>query len=553
MGTKQTAGDAAAIRLDGSGQGGQKSGMVRIMVISLGLFVIFLDSTVVNIALSSIIARFGMSLDKAAWIMNGYTMTVAMLLVFMGRLADLIGKYRLYMLGLLVFLASSLMCALSTGPTMLIVFRVMQGIGGAMSIPASMGLARAAAPEGKVGAAMGIWSAAGALAIAAGPALGGVLTEWAGWRAVFYINLPVIGIASLLMLRLFKGYKDERTRIRLNPVSTILLSGGIYLLTDSLLSGQDEGWASLRIVGGFCCAALLLVAYIGLERRSKTPLVDLRLFRNRAYTVGVSSNFLGGMLLMGIMILAPLYFTEVRHYSTIHASLAITPLSAILLVAAPLVGKWADRAGAVRPLTAGYIIALIGCGMMAVIQSDSSAPFVMASLTIVGTGVGFIAVTSLTLSTLNVKPADISMASGVFAMMRNLGGAVGVALFVSIMLSSFNGSAAAMEKAVVAQVEHADWAEPAKSEALAAVHAFYADTANRSKAETASASAGLGSLGEDRSGQLEAWLKDEAERSEAKAMGRAYLGGAVLTVLFMAALLAMRGQRAARASGQGAG
>ncbi|WP_127532030.1 DHA2 family efflux MFS transporter permease subunit [Paenibacillus kobensis] len=551
MGTKQTAGDAAAVRLNASEQGGQQSGMVRVMVISLGLFVIFLDSTVVNISLSSIIEQFGMSLDTAAWIMNGYTMTVAMLLVFMGRLADLIGKYRLYTLGLFVFLFSSLMCALAKGPEMLILFRVLQGIGGAMSIPASMGFVRAAAPEGKVGSAMGIWSAAGALAIAAGPALGGALTELAGWRSVFYINIPVIGVALLLMLRLFKGYRDEKVRLRLNPVSTILLSGAIYLLTDSLLSGQDQGWTSWRIIGGFCCAVVLLAAYIGVERRSKSPLVDFRLFRNRAYTVGVISNFLGGILLMGIMILAPLYFTEVRHYSTIHASLAITPLSAILLVAAPLVGKWADRAGAVKPLTAGYIIALIGCGMMAVIQSDSSVPYVIASLTIVGTGVGFIAVTSLMLSTLNVKPSDISMASGVFAMMRNLGGAVGVALFVSIMLSSFNSSEAAMEKAVTAQVEQTDWAEPAKSEALATVHAFYAAPAER--AEASAASANIGSLGEERSRQLKAWLAAEAGRSEATSMGRSYLGGAILTVLFMGALLALRGQRASQASGQDAG
>ncbi|WP_246028007.1 DHA2 family efflux MFS transporter permease subunit [Paenibacillus xylaniclasticus] len=545
---KYTADDAAAVRSAASEQEGQKPGMIRVMVISLALFVILLDSTVVNIALSSIIERFGMSLDTAAWIMNGYTMTVAMLLVFMGRLADRVGKYRLYQIGLLVFLISSLLCALATGPELLIVFRVLQGIGGAMAIPASMGLVRTAAPEGKVGAAMGIWSAAGALAIASGPALGGALTELAGWRAVFYINVPVIGAALLFMLRLFKDYREERVKFRLNPISTILLSGCIYLLTDSLLSGQEQGWTSWRILSGFSCAVVLFLAYIVTERRSSTPLVDFRLFRNRAYMVGVSSNFLGGMLLMGIMILAPLYFTEVRHYSTIHASLAITPLSAILLVAAPLVGKWAERAGAVRPLTAGYAIALIGCGMMAAIQSDSSMLYIIASLTIVGTGVGFIAVTSLMLSTLNVHPADISMASGVFAMMRNLGGAVGVALFVSVMLSSFHGSAAAMENAVTAQVEQSDWQQQAKSEAIASVHAYYASSAAQTADEAVLAALSLGSLEEEQSSQLKAWLTAEAERAEASSMGRAYLGGMVLTVLFMTALLTLRGHRATQAA-----
>lgn len=539
MRLNETAGDAEAVRHEASAQGDQRLSMLPIMVVSLGLFVIFLDSTVVNIALPRIIESFEMSLNTAAWIMNGYTMTVAMLLVFMGRLTDPIGKYRMFMLGLAVFLISSLLCALATGPVMLIAFRVLQGIGGAMSIPASMSLVRATAPEGKVGAAMGIWSAAGALAIAAGPAIGGVLTEWVGWRAVFYINLPVIGAAFILMLRLFKGYRDTPARIKLNPVTTILLSGCIYLLIDSLLSGQEAGWTSLRIVGGLCIAIVLLVAFVGLERRSKHPLVDLGLFRDRAYTVGVASNFLGGLLLMGVMILAPLYFTEVRHYSTLHAALAITPLSAILLVAAPLVGKWADRAGAARPLLAGYVIALTGCGLMAAVQDDSSWQYVLASMIVVGTGVGFIAVTSLTLSTLTIKPADVSMASGVFAMMRNLGGAVGVAMFVSIMLSSFHGSAAAMEQSVASRIDAADWSDGAKTAARAKAHAWYERQAGNSESSVPAAS-GADSLAAEQSDLLSTWMSAESERSEARAMGHAFLSGGIMTVLLMSLLLLLR-------------
>ncbi|MEC0231022.1 MFS transporter [Paenibacillus alba] len=410
------------------------SGMSQVFIISLGLFVIFLDSTVVNIALPSMIEQLAVTLRTAAWIINAYTMTVAILLIFMGKLADLHGKKRLYAWGLIMFMLSSLLCALAPNAVWLVTARVLQGISGAMAIPASMSLVRSVVPKEKVGAAMGIWSAVGALAIAVGPSLGGGITEVFGWRWVFYINIPVILCALFLLKSGFTSYQDQMQPGKLDWLSTIILSAGLFLLINGFLQVTETGWLNWFTWWQFILSVVLLGGFIWVQRVRVHPLLELAIFSKRQYLAGILSNTLGGILLMGSMIISPLFLTRIMQFSTLKASLMITPLSVSLLLIAPFIGKMIDKRGSLIPLILGYTITISSFGLLGTLDLKSSIALFMICMAFAGMGIGMIAVASLTLSTYSIPEDQLSIASGTFAMFRNLGGAIGIALFVSISM-----------------------------------------------------------------------------------------------------------------------
>lgn len=410
--------------------------MSQVFVISLGLFVIFLDSTVVNIALPSMIQQFSISLKTAAWVINAYTMTVAILLIFMGKLADLYGKKRLYAAGLLLFMLSSLLCALAPNAAWLVTARMLQGISGAMAIPASMSLVRTIVPKEKLGAAMGIWSAVGALAIAVGPSLGGVVTQTFGWRWVFYINIPVILIVLLLLKIGLNFYRDQRQSGKLDGWGTVLLSAGLFFLINGFLQVTEAGWSNQATWWQFLFSILLLGSFIWLQRSRAHPLLELAIFNNRHYLAGIIANTLGGILLMGTMIISPLFLTHIMQFSTLKASLLITPLSVSLLLIAPCIGKMIDKRGNFIPLLLGYATTICSFVILGAADLKSSITVFVIGLACAGIGVGMLAVASLTLSTSSIPEEHLSIASGTFAMFRNLGGAIGIALFVSISTGS---------------------------------------------------------------------------------------------------------------------
>ncbi|NOV00853.1 MFS transporter [Paenibacillus planticolens] len=421
------------------------SGMYQVIVISLGLFVIFLDSTIVNIALPTMIDQFAISLKTAAWVMNAYTMTVAILLIFMGKIADLYGKKRMFSLGLTLFMLSSLLCAIAPTASLLIAARTLQGIGGAMAIPASMSLVRSIVPKEKVGAAMGIWSAVGALAIAVGPSLGGLITEAFSWHWVFYLNIPVILMALFLQRNALISYQDQIQPGKLDWWGTILLSIGLFCCINGFLQVAEHGWLSPVVWWQLSIALLLIGGFIWTQTIRANPLMELAIFKNHHYVTGLLSNTLGGLLLMGTMIISPLYLTRILHFSTLKASILMTPLSVSLLLISPFIGKMIDKIGSRIPLTIGYAISILSFVLLGTLplQSSSIGLFI-GCLTLAGFGIGMIAIASLTLSTLSIPEEHLNIASGTFAMFRNLGGAMGIALFVSVSAGNAAESAGAL-------------------------------------------------------------------------------------------------------------
>ncbi|MFD0588615.1 DHA2 family efflux MFS transporter permease subunit [Paenibacillus sp. GCM10027627] len=553
-------------------------GLKQVFAVSLGLFIVFIDSTIVNIALPDIIADYGIGLSEASWIINSFVITLAVLLVTMGKLADLFGRARFFLIGLFLFMISSFLCGAAPSEESLIIYRILQGISGAMVIPTSMMLVRSAVPPEKAGLAMGIWGAVGALAVAIGPSLGGVITEQINWRWVFYINVPVIFIGLPLTWLVFRGTKETRKPFRIDLWGTLALSTTLFFLTYSILQGQEFGWSDWKIIAGFAISVIGIAAFIVIEKKVKDPLLDFAILRNRAFVSGIASNLLSGIILMGTMILLPLFLTKVKGFDTLEAAFAITPLSAVMLVVAPIVGRLIDKVGYAWPMTLGYLFTLAGYILLSTVHADMSIGRLVAYIAVAGVGIGIIMVTSVTVSTSVVSQEQVSLASGIFAMMRNLGGAIGVALFVSITLTSLNnqssaivddgiakfkeaGLPAVVQDQAIARLEErrddffdfnappADFQlsdgqkqeliEQKMSEAMAALPAGTKLPPEKQKELLAKLEAEMIAV-EGKVAEIRLSIQKQGEEDVAQSMGKAFLSGLILTALFSVTLLFLR-------------
>ncbi|MGL4522034.1 MAG: DHA2 family efflux MFS transporter permease subunit [Bacilli bacterium] len=443
----------------------QYGGIKQVFAVSLGLFLVFLDSTVVNIAIPTIINDFSIQLSEASWIINAFVLTLAISLITFGKLADMFGRVKIFLIGLVLFTVSSLLCGIAPSIEVLVIARILQGIGGAMIIPTSMMLVRTAVPPEKTGMAMGIWGAIGALAVALGPTIGGLLTEYIDWRWIFYINVPIVILAFPFVLFAFKHHTDIRKSFSFDLFGILTLSASLYLLTYAILKGEDFGWTSFEIFTYFAGALLSAIAFIIIEKRTKEPLVDFSIFKNKAYVGGVLANFLGGALLMGTLILLPIFLTQVKGYDTITASLLITPLSGIMLIVAPLIGRMMDKIGYFVPMLIGYVSSTIAYGLLYTIDTDTSLSYLILVMCVLGTGLGTLMVTSVGVSTSSVEEHHVSLGSGIFATARNVGGAIGVALFVAITLSNLHSNTADVIQSSLPKIKEANL-PPALAEKL---------------------------------------------------------------------------------------
>jgi EmrB/QacA subfamily drug resistance transporter len=416
----------------------QYGGIKQVIAVSLGLFLVFLDSTIVNVSLPVIIKDYNIDLNLASWIINSFVLTLAIFLITLGKLADIFGRIRLFLVGVILFALSSFLCGIAPSIEILIASRVLQGIAGAMIIPTSMMLVRTAVPPEKTGLAMGIWGAIGALAVALGPSIGGVLTEYIHWRWIFYINVPIIIISYPFLLWAFKGSKDVKTPFKLDIWGIVFLSITLYFFTYAILQGEKLGWSSTTTYTYFGISLVAGILFLVIESKAKSPLVDLSIFRNKEYLGGIISNFLSGILLMGTLILLPIYLTQVKGFDTLQASFLITPLSGVMLLVAPIIGRLMDKIGYMLPMFLGYIFTITGFIPLIKLNENTEISTLFIIMSLLGTGLGILMVSSVTICTATVTDKHVSLGSGIFATARNMGGALGVSLFVSITMSLLN-------------------------------------------------------------------------------------------------------------------
>ncbi len=403
-------------------------------IVGLGVFMSSLDSSIVNISLPSIARHFGLPLTGAVeWVVIAYLLTVAALLMTLGRLADMIGFRLLWLTGLVVFTTASAFCGAASSLGELVGFRALQGLGGAMLLSISPALLASAFPPGERGRAMGLNAVASALGVSAGPALGGLLTHGISWRAVFYANLPV-GILAIAAAALLLPRSESAGTARFDPAGALLLAVGVGALTLALSFGQEWGWGSRRFVTAALTGALALSALPVVERAVRHPVVDLALFRSWRFTSANLSLVLSYLSLFSVGFLLPFYFEESLGLSTLRSGLMLTPLPLTLVIVGPLSGWLADRVDTRWLTTAGLSIAAMALVVLAGFRAGTPLWAVATALVFTGTGQGMFQSPNNS-ALLGAAPRDQQgAASGVLATGRVIGQSLSVALTGAIFI-----------------------------------------------------------------------------------------------------------------------
>ncbi|MBV8481037.1 MAG: DHA2 family efflux MFS transporter permease subunit [Actinobacteria bacterium] len=405
-------------------------------VTSVAVFMSFLDATIVNIAFPSIRASFpSASLSDLSWVINAYNIVFASLLVPAGRLADRFGRKRVFLAGVLLFLAASTACGLAPSVPVLTVARAIQATGAAALVPTSLGLLLPEFSLGERATATALWGATGGIAAATGPALGGILIDAFDWRAVFFVNL-FIGLPALIPARrLLREVREERAAPLPSPAGIALLVVAIGSLSVGIVDGGQWGWGSGRIVAAFVVAAVASVAFVVQSARSPRPLVELSLFRIRSFAVATLGAFIFALSFFALLLSNALFLTGVWHYSTIRAGIALTPGPLMATACSPIAGKLSDRFGQRLVAVPGGLLFALGTLLFATRIGASphyASAFLPATL-LTGAGVGFTFGGFASAAVAQLPRDRFSTGSGIFSMFRQLAAVIGIALLVALL------------------------------------------------------------------------------------------------------------------------
>jgi EmrB/QacA subfamily drug resistance transporter len=407
--------------------------------VSFGLFMIMLDNTVVNVALPTIQRDLGAGLSELEWIVSGYALTFAALMLTGGKLADLLGRRHVFVSGLAIFAGSSLACALAPSAGFLIGARIVQGAGAALMNPATLSIISATFPPRQRGTAIGIWAGVSALALAIGPLVGGLLTEHVGWSAIFYINVPIGLLAIAASFLLIDESRDTTEGQRPDLPGQLTSGVGLFALTYGLIEANGYGWGSVRIVGTFAIAAAALVAFVLVERHQRAPMLDLRLFRNATFSGANVVLLLVALAMFGVFFFISLYMQNILGYSPVKAGAAFLPMTGLIILIAPLAGRLSDRVGSRWLLTGG--MALLAVQLLYFSRLGVHEGFWNLAPGMLLGGVGMPAVmapaSAAALSGVSVDRAGVG--SAVLNSSRQLGGSIGVALMGAIMAHEIGG------------------------------------------------------------------------------------------------------------------
>lgn len=394
-------------------------------------FMAALDNLVVTTALPAIRADLGGGLEDLEWTVNAYTLTFAVLLMFGSALGDRFGRRRLFIAGLAVFTGASAAAALASGIGQLIAARAVQGVGAAVMMPLSLTLLTAAVPAARRGMALGIYGAVSGLAVAGGPLIGGSLTEHISWQWIFWLNVP-IGLAVIPLARL-RLAESTTPNARLDLPGTLLISGGLFGIVYGLVNANADGWTSAPVLTGLIAGSALVGGFVHHGFHNANPILPMRLFRNRGF-FGI--NFAGLLMYLGMfgsIFLLSQFLQGVAGYSPTEAGLRMLPWTGMGIIVAPLAGILSDRIGGRPVVVAGLALQALGLGWFAlVLSTDVSYAAQLPALLLGGIGMSlyFAPAGHVLMST--VPPADQGRASGVNSALREVGGALGVAVLASV-------------------------------------------------------------------------------------------------------------------------
>lgn len=407
--------------------------------VGIPVFMVTLDNLVVTTALPVIRTELGASLADLQWFVNAYTLPFAAFLLTAAALGDRIGRRRMFLAGIVVFTLASAAAALATEPWMLTAARAVQGLAGAAVAPLSLTLLAQAVPERMRNAAVGIWGGISGLGVAVGPVVGGAVVEGLHWSWIFWLNVPVGVLATVLAAVVLRESRGGAPR--LDPLGLVLSAAGMLLLVWGVVDGPDHGWSSGRVLGMLAAGGTLVALFVLWQWRNRTPMLPLKLFRSRGFglVTVVTLTFSAGTF--GSVFLLAQFFQVVQGLSPLEAGVRTLPWTMAPMVVAPLAGIFADRAGVRNLIVAGQVLLATGVLWIALASSttvsygDLVIAFVLAG---VGMGLTFAPISTMALA--SVSEQDRGVASGANNTVRELGVAVGVAVLASVF-SSYGGYA----------------------------------------------------------------------------------------------------------------
>ena len=405
--------------------------------VSFGLFMIMLDNTIVNVALPSIQRSLDLKISELEWVVTGYALTFGALMLTGGKLADLLGRRLIFVVGLAVFTLSSLACGLAGSASLLIAARVVQGVGAAMMNPSTLSIITVTFPPRQRGTAIGIWAGVSALALAIGPLVGGLITEHINWNWIFFINVPVGAIAIVAAYAFIDESRDTSHEQRPDLPGLISSALGLFALSYALIEANTYGWTSVRILTSFAIAAVALVGFVLLERHQRLPMLDLSLFRNVGFAGANSVMLLVGLAMLGVFFYVSLYVQNTQVTFSAEPGL---PWTALIILLAPQAGRLSDRIGP-RPLVAGGMV-VVSASLFVFSRFGVNASFwdLLPGMLLGGIGMSMAMAPTTAAAMSTVRADKAGVGSAVLNSMRQVGGSLGIAVMGAIVASGISTS-----------------------------------------------------------------------------------------------------------------
>ena len=409
--------------------------------IMIGTFMAVLDITIVNVGLPKIMASFGVSIDKIEWVLTAYMLAMAVMLPTSGWMADRFGYKRVYFLGLFLFTLGSFLCGLSTDENMLIAARVLQGFGAGFIQPIGMAIITREFPPHQRGLALGLWAVSAAASVSFGPLIGGYLVDNFSWQLIFDVNVPVgiIGLIATVIIQ--KEYRNPKIR-KFDVVgfvsACIFLPMVLFALSEGNAQTNSQGWSAPYILFCFAVSAIALAVFITNEFVVEEPLINLRLLANRNFGLTNLVMFTFGMAMFGSTFLLPLYLQNSLGYTALQAGAVFLPVGFLQGIVSPFVGIVSDKTNPKIPIIIGIVLLTISFYMNGFLSILTEHQYIMTSLYIRGFAMGILFPPLSAVAMLDIKKEDMGQASGIFNIIRQLGGSFGVAVLATILSSRIN-------------------------------------------------------------------------------------------------------------------
>jgi EmrB/QacA subfamily drug resistance transporter len=397
-----------------------------LIAVSVAIFMLLLDITVVNVALPDIQRSLHSSFQDLQWVVNAYSLTLAAFLLTAGAVSDLLGRRLVFTIGLVVFTISSAACGLSSSPLELNLFRGAQGVGGAMMFATSLALIAQAFHGKERGLAFGVYGGVIGAAVAVGPVIGGVITSGIGWEWIFFVNVP-IGICAVFLTLSQVSESRDPNATGVDWIGLVTFSGALFLLVFALIQGNEKGWGSTRIVGFLIAAAVLFAMFLVAEHRQQRPMLDLSLFRRPAFAGASIVAFAVSSSMFSMFLYLTLYIQDVLGYDPLQAGLRFLPITLLTFAVAPISGKLSTRIPMRALLGVGLLLVSAGLLTMTAVDTSSGWTTLIPGFLIAGAGVGLINPPLASTAVGVVHYSRSGMASGINSTFRQVGIATGIA------------------------------------------------------------------------------------------------------------------------------